>query len=201
MSDAASTTLKKGDATRGRILEEALQQASVRGLAAVSLNDVADAVGLSKSGVFKHFQAKEALHLAVMETAVARFVAECWTPAATAPRGRPRVDQMFKDWLNWSEGYWRGGCPLMTAARELDQQPGELRDYVQNSLRQWDETVAHTLSLLTDPPADPVTARQASFELTGVMLAYKHAASMGDPDARAKAVRGYQTILARFGQS
>lgn len=198
MSDAATMTLKKGDATRGRILEEALQQASVRGLAAVSLNDVADAVGLSKSGVFKHFQAKEALHLAVLEAAAARFVAQCWTPAASVPRGLQRLDRLFEGWLDWTEGYWRGGCPLMTAARELDKQPGELRDYVQTCLRQWLETVTYTITLLKDPPVERSLAEQAAFEMNGVMLSYKHAACLGDELARDKAVAAYKAIVGRL---
>ena len=38
--------MKKGDATRIRILETAARQAAVRGLAGVSLNDVAESVAL-----------------------------------------------------------------------------------------------------------------------------------------------------------
>lgn len=199
MSDSP-TALRKGDATRARILEEAMQQASVRGLAAVSLMDVADAVGLSKSGVFKHFQAKEALHLAVLEAAAARFVADVWTPAAALPRGKARLDRMFGDWLVWTEGYWRGGCPLMMAARELEQQPGELRDYVQTSLRRWLETVAHTFQQLREPMAGPEEGEQAAFELNGVLASYKHAKSLGDPRAREKAQAGYEAIAARVAR-
>jgi len=47
--------LRKGEATRARIVDEAARQAAVRGLTGVSLADVADAIGLSKSGLFKHF--------------------------------------------------------------------------------------------------------------------------------------------------
>ena len=197
MSDAP-TAVKKGDATRARILEEAIQQASVRGLAVVSLMDVAEAVGLSKSGVFKHFQAKEALHLSVLEAASARFVAEVWAPAAALPRGKERLDRLFANWLVWTEGYWRGGCPLMMAARELDQQPGELRDYVQGSLRRWLETVAHTFQQLRDPMASAEEGEQAAFELNGLLSSYKHAKSLGDPRAREKAQAGYEAIAARM---
>ena len=53
--------MRKGEATRERILEEAARQAAARGLGGVSLNDVAGAVGISKSGLFKHFDSKEAM--------------------------------------------------------------------------------------------------------------------------------------------
>ena len=51
----------KGAATHARLIDEAMTQVTVRGLAAVSLQDVAGAAGVSKSAVLKHFQSKEAL--------------------------------------------------------------------------------------------------------------------------------------------
>jgi len=201
MTDVSTTVfegVKKGDATRARILDEAMDQASVNGLGAVSLMDVARAVGLSKSGVFKHFQSKEALHLAVLETAAARFVTQVWVPAAALPKGRERLDRLFETWLEWTDGYWRGGCPLMMAARELDQQKGELRDYVQDSLRRWLDTVAYSFMALRTPPASLEEGEQAAFELNGVISSFKHSRSLGDPRAREKAQAGYEAIVARL---
>ena len=62
-----SDSMRKGEATRARIVTEAGRMASVKGLAAVSLANIAEAVGISKSGVFKHFGDKDDLHLAVLE--------------------------------------------------------------------------------------------------------------------------------------
>ena len=53
----------KGAATHARLIDEAMTQVTVRGLAAVSLQDVAGAAGVSKSAVLKHFQSKEALQI------------------------------------------------------------------------------------------------------------------------------------------
>ena len=51
--------MRKGQVTRSRIVEEAARQGSVRGLAAVSLNNVAEAVGLSTRTIWRHFRSKE----------------------------------------------------------------------------------------------------------------------------------------------
>ena len=196
MPDASTTT--KGSATRARILEEAVNQASVRGLAAVSLMDVAEAVGLSKSGLFKHFQAKEALHLAVLETAVARFIDQVWTPAAAQPTARARLDRFFEGRLDWAGGYWRGGCPLMTAARELEQQPGDLRDYVVGQLNRLDAAEAALVRGL-DAGISPAAADQAVFELNGLVSSYRDSLVLGDGRARDRALAGYARVLQSLG--
>jgi AcrR family transcriptional regulator len=51
------------------ILDEAAVLFASRGLAKTSVQDVADAVGLSKAGLLHHFPSKAALHEAVLEQA------------------------------------------------------------------------------------------------------------------------------------
>ena len=91
--------MKKGEATRARIVEAAAKLASVRGLAAISLNDVAEAVGLSKSGVFKHFDSKDALHQAVLDATVQRYLEVIWAPAMKLPQGPERLTLIFDRWI------------------------------------------------------------------------------------------------------
>src|SRR3712207_7759901 len=110
-------SLGKGDQSRERIVSEAARQGAVRGVAAVSLGDVADAVGLSKSAVFKHFQSKDALQMAVLETIVGRFADRVWKPAEALPAGKARLDVIFDRWADWVDGESTNtaGCGLMTA--------------------------------------------------------------------------------------
>ena len=81
----------KGAATHARLIDEAMTQVTVRGLAAVSLQDVAGAAGVSKSAVLKHFQSKEALQTEVVDAMIERFKAAVWDPAEPLPAGRGRV--------------------------------------------------------------------------------------------------------------
>ena len=59
----------RGQQTQTRILERAVQIASVRGLESMSLATLAGAAQMSKSGLFAHFRSKEALQLAIIDEA------------------------------------------------------------------------------------------------------------------------------------
>src|SRR3954454_1337636 len=117
--------MRKGEATRLRILDEAARQAATRGLANVSLADVADAIGLSKSGLFKHFESKDAMQLAIVEHVMDRFVGFVWAPAEALPPGRARLEKVFARWMvDWAESEWpQSGCPVNAMIVELDDQP------------------------------------------------------------------------------
>lgn len=52
-----------------RILEEAERLFAARGYDAVSIQDIADAAGVSKANVFHHFGSKEKLYFSVLSTA------------------------------------------------------------------------------------------------------------------------------------
>ena len=81
----------KGERTRDAILDTAAALATQEGLATLSIGRLAEARGMSKSGLFAHFGSKEELQLATVDHAAAMFVAEVIAPAREAPRGLPRV--------------------------------------------------------------------------------------------------------------
>ena len=67
MNAAALPT--KGAATRELILARAVEIADASGLDALTIGMLADAAGMSKSGVFAHFGSREELQLAVLDAA------------------------------------------------------------------------------------------------------------------------------------
>src|SRR3954465_8285005 len=80
-----------GERSRAAILREAARLATVDGLDGLSLARLADAVGISKSGLFAHFGSKEELQLATVEAASAIFDEEVIEPARETPAGVPRL--------------------------------------------------------------------------------------------------------------
>ena len=60
----------KGEQTRQAVLDRALAMATEGGLEALTIGVLAKELGLSKSGLFAHFESKENLQTAVLETAV-----------------------------------------------------------------------------------------------------------------------------------
>lgn len=199
----AGPKLKKGEATRARILEEAARQAALRGLTGVSLNDVAEAVGLSKSGLFKHFESKEDMHVAVVEMVTDRFRELIWVPAAQLPPGRPRLEKVFERWLQWCEDDWaESGCPLMQLSIELDDQPGPLRDLLHKQLQGFRKTVTREFHALRDPPLSEREAQAAYFQMKSFVLGHSDARRMmGDADARRSATAAFEALLDRTSRA
>ena len=191
--------MKKGEATRSRIVGEAARQAAVRGLSGVSLGDLAEVVGLSKSGLFKHFDSKEDMHRAVVEAVLDRFRAAIWAPAEALPPGRARVEEVFRRWMHWGETEWaESGCPVMAISVELDDQPGALRDYLQTRLKRFRQNVVDEFRLLRDPPLSEAEAQAAYFQMKSFILGHSDSRRMmGDLDAERSAVEAFEALLDR----
>lgn len=192
--------MRKGEATRARIVEEAARQASVRGLRAVSLADLAEGVGLSKSGVFKHFDSKDDLHRAVLAATVKRFLNLIWTPALQKPAGRDRVGFIFERWLDWVEQEsGPGGCLIMQASREFDDQPGDIRDYLKECHVQWQKHMAAELRAAAGRSLNDAEALQAAFDMKSYVLGFAEQRRLLDDQAsRVLAKAAFEALLARL---
>ena len=70
---SAQPVTTKGAATRELILDQAYAIACRAGLEGLSIGELAQAVGMSKSGVFAHFGSREDLQLAVLDSGGRRF--------------------------------------------------------------------------------------------------------------------------------
>jgi AcrR family transcriptional regulator len=125
--------------TRQAILVHAARVGSAEGLEAVSLQRLADDLGISKSGLFAHFGSKEELHLATIEAAARMFTDEVIRPALQAPRGVERVWGLCNSWLSYVErGVFPGGCFFWAVAEEFDsRRPGPVRDSVLEKKAYW----------------------------------------------------------------
>lgn len=185
--------------TRQAILEHAVKLASKVGLEGLTIGKLADALELSKSGLFAHFQSKEALQLETMRFAAARFVEAVVKPALAAPRGEPRVAALFEHWLQWPErDPLPGGCFFVGAASELDDRPGALRDLLVALQKDWLEVLSNTARTAVKEGHfhDGVDPEQLAHDLYGVMLAYHHASRLlADPRAEARARAAFDSLL------
>ena len=118
-----------GERSRSAILREAAQLATVEGIGGLSISRLAEAVGMSKSGLFAHFGSKEELQLATIETAGALFDEQVVEPASHAPAGLERLRRLAENFLRHVEdGVFPGGCFFASVAAEMDTHPGPVRD-------------------------------------------------------------------------
>ena len=162
-----------GERSRNAILREAAQLATVEGIEGLSISRLAEAVGMSKSGLIAHFGSKEELQLATIETASAIFTEQVLKPAWLVPTGLERLKQLAENFLRHVEdNVFPGGCFFASVAAEMDTHPGPVRDLaVQASedwLRQLDTAVrAAQAKGEIDPSED---AAQLAFELNSYLL-------------------------------
>ncbi|MBK8936244.1 MAG: TetR/AcrR family transcriptional regulator [Polyangiaceae bacterium] len=189
---------RSSEATRHNILSCAIDHAAKVGLSGLTIGGLAEATHLSKSGLFAHFGSKEALQVSVIEAASERFVEEVVRPALKAPRGEPRVVQLFERWLSWALQQ-SAGCILTAASFELDDQPGPAREALVKSERDWLDTLAQAARIAQREghfraDLDP---EDFAFDLHGLMLSTHTAARLvRDPSAYDRAKRSFSRLLA-----
>lgn len=192
--------MSKGDATRQAILQRAAHVASLEGLRGLTIGGLADDTNLSKSGLFAHFNSKEALQIQTLRFTADLFVDRVVRPALKAPRGEARLRALFESWLAWDRaGSLEGGCPFVAAASEMDDREGPVREELVRQQRDWLELIGNVcrtgvtegqFSRDTDPA-------QFAYDLHGVMLAYHHARRLlRDPLAERRARRAFEALVA-----
>jgi AcrR family transcriptional regulator len=133
----------RGARTRQAILSHAARLASSEGLEAVSLQRLANDLGISKSGLFAHFGSKEELQLATVEEAARIFTEEVLKPGLSVPVGAGRLWALCDAHLSYVERkVFPGGCFFEAVAAEFDSRPGPVRDAILARVRYWVDSLA-----------------------------------------------------------
>ena len=175
--------------------------ATVEGIEGLSIGHLAEAVGISKSGLFAHFRSKEELQLATIETADAIFRAEVVDPALGAQPGIDQVRALCEAFLAHLErGVFPGGCFFASVAAEIDTHPGPVRDRAMATVASWvgvlEAAVADAQAQGTLDPREDAT--QVAFELDAyLLLANAQYVPTRDPEALDRARRAIDRLLER----
>ena len=164
---------RKGETTRAAIVEAGLALARREGLEGLTIGLLADALRMSKSGVFAHFGSREDLQLAVLREYAARFVEDVLRPAVERERGLPRLQAMLENWLRLLARELEQGCLMIAGASEYDDRPGALRDAMVGIVAGWKDELLRAIDAAKDAGhlGAGVESRQLVFEIYGLMLA------------------------------
>jgi len=127
----------KGALTKAMIVDQALKIASRQGLEGLTVGHLAEALAMSKSGVFAHFGSREELQLAVVREYYDRFEASVFQPALQEPKGLARLQKMVNLWMQTSIQELSAGCIFISGAVEFDDRPGLVRDELVRSVQIW----------------------------------------------------------------
>jgi AcrR family transcriptional regulator len=137
---------QKSELTRAAIVGAGVDLASEQGLEAISLQAVADRIGLSKSGVFSRVGSREALQKAVLEEFGRRFLADVFVPAMQLPKGLPRLDDIVQRWIvRMRDVEARSGCIFSAGAFEFDDREGPVRDMLYGEITRWRSALRRTV--------------------------------------------------------
>ncbi len=177
--------MNKGAQTRATILSQAIAVAGVHGLDGMSIGRLAEVTGMSKSGLFGHFGSKEALQRAVLDTAGEEHAQQVLAPALLEYRGEARLRALFRHWLEWLGSDARpGGCPLISAATELADRPGDLRDFLVEQQQGWIDQIRRMCQQGISEATfrDDLDLSQFAFEFHGIGLGFHFARRFLDDD-------------------
>lgn len=158
----------KGERTRHAILTRAAELATEEGLEPLSIGRLAEATGMSKSGLFAHFGSKEELQLATVDHAASLFVAEVIAPAREAPKGVARVWALCDNMLDYAERQvFPGGCFFAATSFEFNNRPGPVRDRIVKMVGTWLSYLEHAVEQAQEAGEldQSVSAREIAFQL------------------------------------
>ncbi|MFM9999101.1 MAG: TetR/AcrR family transcriptional regulator [Burkholderiaceae bacterium] len=200
LPDAQARPPPKGQQTRAAIVQVALRLATQVGLEGLSIGAVAEVVGMSKSGVFAHFGAREELQISVVREYFRQFEQEVFAPVLALERGLPRVQALFSNWMDRVAREIQSGCIFISGAAEFDDRPGAVRDALVASVKTWFAALLRAIVQAREAGhlrAD-VDCQQMAFEIHGLILAlHFEARFLDDPGAIDRANKGFLHILSR----
>lgn len=192
----------KGQQTKNTIISTALDMAMHVGLEGLSIGALAQALGMSKSGVFAHFGSREDLQISVVHEYHRRFEQEVFFDALQKPRGVQRLRALFANWMKRTTVELDSGCIYISGAIEFDERTGPVRDALVQSVGTWHAALRRTIEQCKecgDLRAD-TDESQMLFEVHGLILVLHYEARfMRMPDALQRAQRGFDNILQRYG--
>jgi AcrR family transcriptional regulator len=194
----AAPAPRKGDRTRGAVLDAALDFASRVGLEGLTIGALAERLGMSKSGLIAHFGSREDLQLAVLDRYAANFVDEVLRPSLAAARGLPRLEVMLERWLVHLARELEQGCLMISGAIEYDDRPGPMRDAVVRVIDGWRLELRRAIEQARDEGqlASDVDADQFVFEVYGLMLSlHQDARLLRSPAAVGHARAGLARLI------
>jgi TetR/AcrR family transcriptional regulator, transcriptional repressor for nem operon len=128
--------MTKGEQTRRKIVEAAAPIFNKRGYEGSSLNDLMEATGLKKGGIYRHFSSKEDL--------AAEAFDYTWEAARNArlvhvdekANGIDKLRQYIANFTDYRSPVG-GGCPILNTAVDADDGNTVLRARVAKALRSW----------------------------------------------------------------
>jgi len=136
--------MRKGEATRQRIIAEAAPIFNQRGFDGCSMQDLMTATGLEKGGLYRHFNNKEDLAAEAFRYALAQNVKVRTEHLDEIPNSLDKLKRVVHLFVELPSAI-PGGCPLMNTAIDADDGNPALRDLARKGIQEWRARLVHIL--------------------------------------------------------
>ncbi|WP_104402426.1 TetR/AcrR family transcriptional regulator [Vibrio penaeicida] len=165
--------MNKGKATKENILKTAFNVASQDGLESLTFGVLARHCGLSKSGLYAHFNSKENLQVMVVEYANMKFIERVLQPARDQFSNdlESKIRLLLENWLNWNHSF-QGSCMFLDAWRSDTDEDNTVQQSLIKGNNKWIsymeiqiEKAKHTGVFSMD-----LDTKQAVYQIYGVYL-------------------------------
>jgi TetR/AcrR family transcriptional repressor of nem operon len=128
--------MRKGDATRERIVAEAAPLFNQRGFAGCSMADVMEVTGLEKGGLYRHFSSKQELAEEVFRYSLALSVKTRTADLGHIEGAIEKLRYVVRRFVETPSAV-AGGCVLMNTAVDADDSNPELRALAKQGIGRW----------------------------------------------------------------
>lgn len=170
---------------REQLLQVALEVFARQGFHGTSMNDVAEAAGVTKPVLYQHFDSKRSLYLALLEEVGGRLIHEVTAATADAADGRSQTERGFEAYFRWVARDHDAFRLLFGSGARRDE---EFNDAV----RRFTAAAAAAIAPLITADIDPQHQRTVAHGLVGlaegVSRRLVESGERFDPDAVARQV-------------
>jgi AcrR family transcriptional regulator len=167
-TDRAAAAQQQLQARRARMCRTAAQLFRDRGYDATSVSDVARALGMTKAGLYHHFESKEALLFEIMMYGLERVRDEVIVPVRTVRDPEERLRQLI---VRHARIATRGQGAIAHLGDEIRALPSSGRRQIERRMRIYFDLVRDTLvELKAAGRLRDVDPTVATFGLIGMIL-------------------------------
>lgn len=165
------TLTPKAERTRQLIIEKSAHLFNLKGYAGTSIQDVMAATGLTKGGIYGHFESKEEIAVAAFEFAsqhIIRLLSDKIAGHTSATAKLKALMAFYKTYLFTPP--ISGGCPILNTSVEADDTNPQLRAAVVKVLNKMHKAVSNIVKQGIEQQEFKGTAEAGQFAVLFVSM-------------------------------
>lgn len=138
--------MRNPELTRSIILETACELFNSQGYKATSISDITEKAQLTKGAIYRHFQDKSSLEKEALRTMCGQMLGDISRAVKEAEDSKAKLYCILEYFSAYGiKPPFKGGCPLMNAAVEADDNNPELKQVVKYIMGQIHEAIARII--------------------------------------------------------